>query len=191
MKKIESIYIPLSFELMLSSLFGNLSMHGYASMAKKFIEWKRMQIKLMKTIKKAISINVDTDEFHRKEMLDICDIAIEKINQSQSIDEVNIKMLEYAIKMIFRLLGNMPHNSRRRNVGHQNIWKLDSYRKLTYTQTLDQKINLILKVIKSRKNTQPSCEQLLEKLWDDFKGDKSAFLNWYKETFKDDYIKIS
>ena len=192
MRETDRIGFPLSFEHMLGRLFGEKFSCGFSSYSKKIASWKKVQIKLLKSVKKAVLVNVDTDEYHMKDILMICDSGLKKISQCKSIDQINVNMIESYTKIIFRLLGNMPNNSRKKNVSHRSIWKLNKFRKLTYTQTVDQKVNLILRIAKQRGSKgDPSFSELWDKLYIEFKSDKIRFLDWYKKNFKDKYIDLT
>ena len=55
------IYASLEFEYLLTRLFGKYNYHGYVG-EKSFKEWKRDLAKVFRSILRALTLNVETDE---------------------------------------------------------------------------------------------------------------------------------
>jgi hypothetical protein len=189
MKK--EIYVPIEFEHLLSILFGKSSYHGFVG-THTFVRWKKELIKIVRSIKRAIKINVDTDDFHRKDLLDYCETTIEGLKSDRSLDEVNIRMIGFSIRTIFRLLGHIPDNWDRRSVANSKLWRLDQFRKVVYIRTPEQKVNLILSLTDKYgySHRMPKWTDLISKRFDDFRGDPEKFIEWFKKTYKDVYDEI-
>lgn len=187
----EEINIPISFEYLLSFLFGKQNYHGHCGFH-SFSTWKKEQLKLIKTIRKAVKINVDSDIYHRNTILRSCDLAIQQIKNAKTKDAVNIAMIEYCVKIIFALLGNFPDNWDKRGTSNWQTWKLDTYRKLIYTSTLDNKANLILSLAGSDKYGEkiPNDRDLFMTRILEFAGDSEGFVNWFKHEYPRTYKDI-
>lgn len=188
----EEINIPISFEYLLSFLFGKHNYHGHCGF-RPLATWKKEQLKLIKTIRKAVKINIDSDIYHCNGIIKTCDFAIQQIKDAKTKDAVNTAMIEYCVKIIFALLGNFPDNWDKKGTSNWQTWKLDSFRKLIYTSTVDNKANLILSLAESSKygGKLPSDRDLFMKRIFEFAGDSEKFVNWFKYKYPEIYNDIS
>ncbi len=189
-KKSDPVYAPMSFEYLMSSLFGMQFYHGFVGYLRLTI-WKKELIKILKAVKRAIDLNIDTDEFHRNELISRCDFGMRKLRESKYKDELDANMIESLIRIVFLLLGEMPENARRRSTSNPKCWKLDRARKITYVQTLQQKTWLILHLARKKCEKAPDYDELWEKLCVEYRGDHRRFIKWYKDTYPDKYLMYS
>lgn len=187
----EEINIPISFEYLMSSLFGKQNYHGHCGF-RPLSTWKKEQIKLIKTIRRAVKINVNSDVYHRNQISRYCDLALEKVKEAKTKDAVNTAMIEYSMKIIFALLGNFPDNWDKRGTSNPQAWKLNRFRKLVYASTLDNKANLILTIAEKGKYSGrlPSERELFMKRAFEFAGDSEKFVNWFKDSYPEIYSDI-
>lgn len=188
----ESISVPISFEHLLTVLFGKQTYHGFVGVHKVY-DWKTHILKLFNAIRKSIIINITvTDEFHKNELLVISGRAVEQIRQCKTKDEVNILALEYLTRIIFELMGKMPNNWDKKIVNRMEYWKLDEFRKLAYTQTERQKLNLILSLPNRDQYSDRFSDksELFYKYRVNFRSNNNRFIKWFKEKYKDIYVEL-
>lgn len=184
-----SVYVPMSFEYLMSSLFGQQFYHGYVGYL-RLKRWKKDLIKILKTVRKTIEINIDTDEFHKNELCSKCDLGIRKLKESKYKDQLDVNMVESLTRIVFMLIGDMPENSRKKSTANPKCWKLDQARKITYVQTLHQRVWLIMHRARIRGEKNPDYDELWEKHFE-YRGDKRRFIEWYKEAYPDKYLRYS
>ena len=58
--------------------------------------------------------------------------------------QMNVIVIEDLVKLVFNLLGKMPDHWRRKSPYADRFWKLNGHRRLSYTQTDEQKSHLII-----------------------------------------------
>ncbi len=185
------INVPLSFEHLLSLLFGKIFYHGFVG-THTLGEWKKELIKLIKATERAIKFNIDKDDFHRNDMVNTCGRSVENLRSAKSFDEVNTFMLEFCMRIIFMLLGHIPDNWDKKSTSHINSWKLDKFRKLVYLRTPEHKANLILSLADKFGYSEhlPKERDLFRKRHFEFGGDTERFLHWFKNNYRDVYNEI-
>ncbi len=76
MQQDDFVCVPLSFEYLMSALFGKDNYHGYVGTVERSV-WKKDLRKIVKYIKKSIELSVDADQFHKNRLLSIC-LGLEK-----------------------------------------------------------------------------------------------------------------
>ena len=79
------IKIPLSFEHLMSILFGGKNYHGHVGWVKKS-EYKKDLLKIIKYIKKTIEVNIESDRYHENKLRSLLDL--EKRIKSVEFGEV-------------------------------------------------------------------------------------------------------
>jgi hypothetical protein len=188
----DSIYVPISFEFLMSSLFGKTNYHGYVGSVRQSI-WKKDLIKIVKYIKKSIIINANTDHFHKSELIKTCNTIEEKIKKSKSFDEINLETIEGFIRLVFLLLGNMPNHWDRKSPYLDKFWELDGHRTLIYSQSDEQKVYLIINLVDIRKQFSikvEDYENLSSLFYKRFRENASEFLSWFKDSYPETYCQI-
>ena len=189
MRNNDYLYLPLSFEYLMTFLFGSRNYHGYVGSVGK-TTWKKDMQKIIKYIKKAIQLNVHSDNYHKSKLMRICDELTEKIKQSKRIEEVNILIIQEFTKLIFNLIGNMPDHWRLKQPYKDLYWKFGGHRSLVYTQNTAQKVWLILSLGSEIDITFEEYDSLNEVLHFKFRDDKYKFLSWFKKNYPNQYCDI-
>jgi hypothetical protein len=184
----EEIYVSHDFEHILSYLFGKNRYHGFAGFCKG-ARWKTELIKVVRTIQRAVRINVDTDDFHRRDIVDCCERTILALKSAQTLDEINTTMIGFAVRTIFMLLGRFPDNWDKKSVSNSKAWRLDEFRKLAYTRTLEQRARLILSLTDKYPYSDrlPKYRDLMRIRQTELKGDPEKFLEWFRKNYRDAY----
>src|SRR3989344_5092215 len=113
----------LYFEYRLREIYGERINHNY-SLSKFRSECK----KLAKTIRRAINLNVETDNFHK----DRINIFLDSLDRSFNDKDFEVKYILSLIKIIFLLLGGEPSNVNVRKTSQDAHFMLDLHRKVVY-----------------------------------------------------------
>lgn len=188
----EKINISLQFENMLSLLFGKDNHHGdIGNMGNA--EWKRNLLKIVKAIEKSVSQNVNfTDEYQRAEVYTILQQLKSKVSASKSINQTNHDTILGFTKIIFNILGRVPYNWEKKNTSKKELWKLNDFRTLGYTQNYTQKANLIIHLSEYVDYNEglPPKRDLQKKLYMELNSNDFEFVEWFKECYPKTYLKI-
>ena len=187
----KEVTVSYDFEHLLSNLFGKNRYHGFVG-THKVARWKGELTKVVRAIQRTVKINVDTDDFHRRDIVDCCERTIPSLKAAQTSNEVNTVMIEFAIKTIFMLLGHLPDNWDKKSISNPKLWRLDTFRKLAYIRTPEQRANLVLSLTDryGYSDRLPKWRDLLLKRHTEFKGDPVKFLEWFKQNYRDVYDEI-
>ncbi|MFC1893796.1 hypothetical protein ACFLYR_07230 [Chloroflexota bacterium] len=191
--KEDAIGVSISFEILLTRLFGKRSYHGFSEIH-DINSWKKHIIKLIGAIRKSILVNVDTtDSLHISTLLRSCNEAKDEINKATVKNQINTSAIEHLAEIVFELMGRMPDHRDYKVINRPEHWKLDSYRKLNYTQTSNQKVSLILDLVLTER--YPFCQtvnykELWNKLCDDFADNGDEFLRWFRQTYPHIYLEV-
>jgi len=115
-----------------------------------FSEYKNHILKLLGTIKMAISQTIKTtDKYHVNNFSALISECKNEIKKAKSFHAVSCATISFQTKLIFNILGHVPSNSSKRKVTNQpSNWQLDLYRTINYTQNREQKFNLLKNIIK-------------------------------------------
>ncbi|MHA1381465.1 MAG: hypothetical protein ACTSRG_24115 [Candidatus Helarchaeota archaeon] len=187
------IKISLSFEHMMSYLFGEKNYHGHVGWIKKS-EWKKDLLKIIKYIKKTMKINIASDQYHKNKLSNLLNGLEERIKRNKKINDINVEMIEIFTIFIFELIGHFPDHLQCEQPYRDNFWKLDGFRKINYLQTDLQKANLIIyivDVLKKYKITIPTKYYSLGELYSfKFKSNPVIFLNWFRSEYPEFYCEI-
>lgn len=187
------IDLPLSFEYLMTFLFGKWKYHGYVGYVSRQT-WEKDMLKVTRYIKKSILLNVSSDKYHSDQLLSNCSEIDNKIKSAHTISAINISLIEHLIKIIFLLIGNLPNHWRYKAPYKDSFWLLNGHRQLSYVQTDKQKTYLILNIIDVRKmfsiEIEEDYEDLHEVFWRKFKSNPLNFINWFREKYPDIYSKI-
>lgn len=190
--KDDYIKISLSFEHMMSYLFGEKNYHGHVGWVKKS-EWKKDLLKIIKYIKKTIEVNIESDRYHQNKLKSLLDLE-KRIKKYKDINDINIEIIEIFTIVIFELIGNLPGHLHCKHPYGDNYWKLGGFRKIIYLQSDSQKANLIIyivDVIKKYKIDIPTKYYNLSELYSfKFKSNPVVFLDWFKSEYPEFYCEI-
>ena len=186
------IKIPLSFEHLMSILFGEKNYHGHVGWVKKS-EYKKDLLKIIKYIKKTIEVNIESDRYHQNKLKSLLDLE-KRIKKYKNINDINIEIIEIFTIVIFELIGNLPGHLHCKHPYGDNYWKLGGFRKIIYLQSDSQKVNLIIyivDVIKKYKIDIPTKYYNLSELYSfKFKSNPVVFLDWFKSEYPEFYCEI-
>ena len=189
----DTIGVPISFEYLLTRLFGKRSYHGFSDVH-SFKRWKKPIVKLFGAIRKTILINVDTtDMLHKSRLLRSCDEAISEITSAEVkvINQINVSAIEHLTEIVFELMGRMPDHRDYKVINRPEHWGLNTYRKLNYTQTNNQKASLIFDlVLEHQLYGKLNYKELWNKMYYDFDNNSDEFIKWFKQTYTDLYLQV-
>ncbi len=187
----DNVYVPLSYEYMMSHLFGKHHYHGHVGSHSKS-SWKKDLRKINKYIEKSININVQTDSYHKGMLLYLCDCLDEKVSKAKSINEINVSFVETYVRLIFTLLGNFPDHWRRKAPYADRFWELDGHRSLSFSQTDEQKAALVINLVDIKKAINVELEgheNMHEAFWA-CNSNPTKFINWLKAEHPRVYCEI-
>lgn len=186
------VYVPLSFEYLMSALFGKSHYHGYVgSVSKK--AWKKDLAKVAKYIRTSIELNVQTDQHHKDTLRCVCEDLERKIKESSKVEQINVIVIENLIRLIFLLLGNLPDHWRYKSPYADRFWKLDGHRSITHLHSESQKAALIINLIDIKKRFSVPTngyEDLHDVCFRKFRGNAQAFVEWFKAEQPQVYCQI-
>ena len=190
-KQKEYVYVPLSYEYMMSFLFGNQQYHGHVG-SLSGSNWKKDLKKINKYIKKSININIKSDSYHKSTLINLCDNLDEKLSQAKCLNEINVGVVESYVKLIFSLMGNFPnHWDRKAPYGNQ-FWDLNGHRTMSYSQTDEQKAYLIIHLVDIKKSIEIELmdhKNMHEAFWS-FGSDPVKFMKWFKSEYPRVYCEL-
>ena len=180
------IDFPISFENLMSSLFGKTNFHGTTGYI-PLENWKKYILRIFKALKTSICVNIDiADLAFRSKIISICDEAIIKLEEAENMDEINTITIERLVKLTFMLQGGLPNNWNKKSVNLPHNWKLNTFRKVVYLQTDKNKVDIILNTYKNDED----IGDLYNKLNRDYKRNYSRFLDWFKKEYPERYSDI-
>jgi hypothetical protein len=186
------MHLSLQFENMLSLLFGKENYYGdIANMGNS--EWKKNLLKIVKAIEKSVNQNINyTDEYQKTEFDNLIKQLKSKISLSNSINQTNHDTILGFTKLIFNLLGRFPYNWDKKNTSRKELWKLNEFRTLGYTQNFTQKANLIIHLSEYSNYNEglPPKRELQKKLYMELKNNEVEFVEWFKKCYPNTYLKI-
>ena len=180
--------VSIEFEHYLSYLFGKSNYHGYVGL-KSISEWKKVLIKVLKALKKSITVTIEsTDSQHKQRMLLLCDETEKRIANLKNIDSVNEQTILGLTSLIFEVLGGRPDNWNRITTNSENHWRLNRKRQISYCQSFSQKANIILD--EAYRQSHDNFTEMHKTLYRKFVGNERKFCEWYKETHPNKYLSL-
>lgn len=191
-EKTESVYLNLDFEHLLSNLYGKSTTHGIVGMKDK-TTWLKTILKVLSSIEKAINQSIETNDInHKNELSFLCYKTKENVEKASNINSINLEVISGLVKIIFILLGQMPNNWFKKIVNRPDSWKLNDFRTIIYTQNYTQKANLIIYLSdKSAYNEGlPHKNDLNLILYKDFQNNNQKFVDWFKQNYPNNYLKM-
>ena len=186
------LVLPLSFEYLMSALFGMNNYHGYVGTV-SLTTWKKDMAKVTRYIRKSIEINCNCDEGYKKDLLARCDHLGQLISESRTVQQINIALIEKLINIVFNLLGTMPHHWDQKKPYRDQFWNLSGHRTLVYLQNNDQKAHLIIyliDIVKKYTIDFGGYSDMHGVYYRKFKGKSSQFVSWFKKEHPDKYCEI-
>lgn len=193
-KKKKRVSSPELLVNLLSQVFGKES-NVVTKKEKTDTEWIKILNRLAQELEKYSEANVNSDEFHMKMIKSGLHSATHSLHENE--EEFSKGLLGYVaglIKFSFALIGEYPNHLKlkggRKKKDHYNLVR---FRNLFYYQEAYQKVNTLIYAYKSGfVDLEKDPNMLLIKFRQKFGPDKSYndFLNWYKQNYPMEYIKI-
>jgi hypothetical protein len=184
--------LSLQFENMLSLLFGKVNHHGHVGYMSKSA-WRKTLLKIINAMEKSIKQNMNfTDENQKAEVDNIIKQLKSKISISKTLNQTNHDTILGFVKLIFNILGRFPYNWEKKNTSRAELWKLNEFRTLRYTQNFNQKASLIIHLSEYTDYNEglPPKRDLQKKLCIVFKNNEAEFVEWFKKHYPNTYLKI-
>jgi len=187
----DPIYAPLSYEYMMSMLFGIARYHGYAGTHTP-ADWKRDLRKLCKALRKAIRINIESDANHKNRLLSLCDRLDDDLAKAKTIDLMNVSYIETLTRVAFTLMGTFPNHWNRKAPHADRFWNLGGHRKLSYSQTDVQKAHLVVSLVDVQKLVHVELREHkdMDEAFRSVNYDPSRFIAWLKKEHPETYCEI-
>lgn len=133
------ITIPIEVEHFLSSVLGKHSTHGLTGYWPKSV-WNKQLNRLIGYLDKSLAINVQTDRIHQEQIT----FAMENLKDSVNRPTSETLIICALFRLCFLLIGNQPNNWNEKKLNKSDSYLLDRYRKIHFTQTIQQKAYLVL-----------------------------------------------
>ena len=155
---------------------------------------KRYFLKIVKSIKFAIEETVTfTDNLHKAELTRTIQELESSITQANSLDELDQRMIAILSELIFLLIGFFPRRlGSEKIINKRNLWNLDLYRQIQYTQSIDQKKNIIFKAVQGKYQSRfGEWSSFLTKIYaKQCKNSPDTLINWIKTNHPDIYLEL-
>lgn len=175
------LHLPLSFEHLLSRLFGKSNYHGMTG-EYSLSDWKHEIIRIFEYLKKAIHYTASGDAGHQRRMEQLCGRAIESLRAATNSDAVNVQAIEALATMCFEILGGVPDNWDRRAPWHPRYWTLIEHRSLHYVRTPEQVARHLLRCGEDRRGQGgwPSSKTVFNRYRREQARD---FVEWFRHSY--------
>jgi len=156
-------------------------------------DYKKHILKMIDTIKSSIAQTITAvDNHHLKQLLiqiENCKIEIKKAKSFELLFSI---IITFQAKLIISFIGELPDNFGKRKVTNQPAnWQLNTYRQIGYTQSREQKFELLRKLFKEGQLSdiyKNYSEAVVEYQRDHLKGED--LYNWFKRSYPQKYIEI-
>jgi hypothetical protein len=141
----------MSLSILIHNLYGDED-YRLIHTSHDFNDAKRYFLKMIKSIRFAVEETITiTDEYHKRELLNIINESEKVIKSSNSFDSLDQEMISFQSELIFLLIGFMPHQRQQQKViNNRSSWKLNDYRQIQYTQNIKQKEHLLRNAIQGK-----------------------------------------
>ena len=188
----DKIELSDSFEVLLCYLFGKQNFHHDAG-TKTIGEWRKRIDRVIKSISLSIQNTLEiVDNEHKNHLIKICDNIREKISNASDINDLNQETIVGLFNLIFYTLGDRPDHWDLNKVNKGDHWRLNTHRQVMYYQNNERKVRIII-------DNAPSIDSyndqlynkliLMKKLHQEFGGNHTKFIEWYKENYQELYNK--
>jgi hypothetical protein len=187
------ITTDLSFEHMLSFLFGQKRFHGRSGHLSPRV-WRGQILEIFKTLEKAVRETLNGDDRHRQEIEKHCQRAIADLRRARSTGQISVTAIEHLTYIVFLVIGEWPNNWEKgiRDAPHPKNWNLTRYRTLQYLRSDEQKIQQIISLTEKPEFSKllPSRNDLWNQLHQRCKGNARQFIAWFKIEYRDIYLEL-
>jgi hypothetical protein len=140
LKGANETYVEVGFANLMQFIYGYRRCEVKAGWS-KVAHFKRGVIKLFRTVAAAAERNVHGDDAHREEIADRCNVAVNSLRRSNTIDAVTQHAVQGAFEVIFLLLGRLPRNWQKPVAGFRSTVELAKFRTFTYVRTDTQRVD--------------------------------------------------
>src|SRR2546426_11200559 len=159
----DSIAFSLGFEHFLSLLFGKRKYHSTTGILHTPAGWRKELLQIASAVRWAISANVRaTDPTHRAQLLEKCSSVQEALKQANTINELNLVMIQHLTAVSFLLMGAFPDHWDASHFPGPRAWSLARFRHVNYSQTPEQKVGLMLEL--ARHGSSKLYNEMMEEL---------------------------
>ena len=192
MKEINFRKTELSFSILIHKLYGGSDYRRIKSYC-NLSSTKKYYLKITKSIKFSIEETLTiTDNNHKQELLHTIDKYLKNIKSAKNFYFLDQIMITLQSELIFLLIGLIPIRWQSDKViNRRKIWKLDTYRQIQYTQSIEQKKNLIFKAIKGKyKNRFGDWSDFLEIYLHKCNNKPERLIYWIKKNHPDIFIDL-
>lgn len=152
-------------------------------------EWKELLKKYVVEIQEYLNENIETDSIHMERLLAAASSSETALRKEDYLP----LYIEGLIRLIFTLIGQSPEHCRRKGGRKaKDHYKLDKYRNICYIQDSQQKYRLLhfasqhhyISIQHMRSVYYDFCKEFT------YYEKKKKFINWFKEKYSDDYLRI-
>ena len=184
----DRVVIPIEVEHALSYHLGKWSTHGLVGELST-TRWIAICKRLMRNLEKYIAINVESDRTH----LDRLRFRIDQMKEALKVRpgyKREPKLVMELLNTCLLLIGKEPDQWMRRVVNRPAYFKLSAFRSCHYSQTIQQKVNVIFWAKANSlipELTKEDHEQLRFKAW---RMPPKTFLDWFRTTYPHAYLRL-
>ncbi len=185
-RDMKSVEISLSSEVFLCRLFGKPM--NYIHGKKRQKTWKKVLVRIVSVLQKAIQNNLESDGFHKSQI----NHHLEKLQKAcKSRYNTEPEIILSLTGIILELLGGAPNYTGRCGLNRKSDYFLNNLRTAQYLQTPYQKVCTIFE----SSRYMPHCNQhkyddLFQVYVTQYNGDPKGFLQWYKDKYPQVYLEL-
>jgi len=183
----------IAFSFLIHNLYGGKD-YRLIKTSQDFGDAKKYYLKIVKSIRFAIEETITiVDSQHKQELLDTINISEKCIKLSKDFDSIDQQMISLQSKLIFQLIGSMPHKWQQEKViNKSSSWKLDGFRQIQYIQNANHKKNIIFGAIQNKcKDKYGDGGDFYHDIyWKQCHEDPEELILWFKENHPDMYCDL-
>jgi hypothetical protein len=156
--------------------------------------WKAFYLGTFEVLEKSIFASIGSiDKSHRLKIQEELSNGLEWMRRSKAKDELHGALIVTLLKLVFLLLGRLPHS------GKGKRRSFDTYRTLTYSQTEEQ-LSWLLQGYMQRHATAHGYGDFFDADYAFYtwakqnkrqRSDRSAYVEWVRLHFPDTYAKFA
>jgi len=193
MESEDLITTDLSFEYMLSFLFGKKRFHGYSGHFSPR-KWRQQIVLIFEVLERAVRETIRGDERHRQQIEKRCRAAVADLGRARSTGQVSVAAVEHLTYIAFLVIGEWPDNWNKspNDAPRSKNWSLTHYRSLQYLRSYEQRVRQIISLADGEefKRRLPSRNELYDQLHRTCKGNHRKFIAWFKREYGDIYLEL-
>jgi hypothetical protein len=180
--------VPSAMQVQLSRLFGKDSKIA-SSNTRSNAEWKRDLKLVLVEIWNYLDANVETDIVHRL----MLESGFSAAHLALTQEDFWPGYTEGVTRILLCLLGDYPdHRKRKRGSKKESHYKLNDNRSLTFIQSNNQKQHMLFWSAPALLNLRGQPINEIHEFRNEvgFEVPITEFMNWYKQKYPDDYLKV-